>query len=392
VELCLTMCNADDDCGDEESKECCGDKEEPLLAGDNKVLRFVVMDYGKGIDKKEFENIFHPFTQTTTSINNTDGGTGLGLAITKELVEALGGTIAVDSELGKWTKFTVEFPLTGPPADIASLSARLQNTNILFVSQREKETTYKMIDVFDRFRVNHVHFPSMKELYHWISSEAPTRDSKYVCLVHGDLYEKETFDLLSSKAKSVLITFGTNNVEEAAGHYRSLVDEKFPSILMREIADQVKASSERPEAPTRIPSKKTVTVMVPSSSSLNDLKVLIAEDNLVNQKVLRRLLNRIGVDNIIVVDNGQKAVEREAVEPFDVIFMDMQMPVMDGLEACKLIVNRPESHPKPKIIFVSAHVSETYRSMCMESGAVGYLPKPCTVNGLKAILEDTALL
>jgi CheY-like chemotaxis protein len=120
------------------------------------------------------------------------------------------------------------------------------------------------------------------------------------------------------------------------------------------------------------------------------LKVLIAEDNLVNQKVLRRLLNRINVDNITVVDNGQKAVECEAAEQFDIILMDMQMPVMDGLEACKLILNRSESHPKPKIIFVSAHVSETYRSMCMENGAVGYLAKPCSVDSLKAMLEDIA--
>jgi CheY-like chemotaxis protein len=74
------------------------------------------------------------------------------------------------------------------------------------------------------------------------------------------------------------------------------------------------------------------------------MKVLVAEDNAINQKLLLRILNRLGINNVVVVDNGQKAVDREAAEPFDVVLMDMRMPVMDGVEACELIMKETGSH------------------------------------------------
>jgi PleD family two-component response regulator len=83
-----------------------------------------------------------------------------------------------------------------------------------------------------------------------------------------------------------------------------------------------------------------------------ELRVLIAEDNAINQKVLMRILSRLGINNVVVVDDGQKAVDREAAEPFDVVLMDMQMPVMDGVAACEIIMKRQGGHPKAAVAFV----------------------------------------
>jgi CheY-like chemotaxis protein len=120
------------------------------------------------------------------------------------------------------------------------------------------------------------------------------------------------------------------------------------------------------------------------------VRVLVAEDNLVNQKVHSRILARLGIKNCTVVDNGEKAVEREANEPFDVVFMDMQMPVMNGTEATNRICSRSEegSHPRAPVIFVTAHVADRFEEQCRNSGAVGFLSKPCTFDSVEQCLRS----
>ena len=101
----------------------------------------------------------------------------------------------------------------------------------------------------------------------------------------------------------------------------------------------------------------SMTKKIPAAS----MKVLVAEDNAINQKLLLRILNRLGINNVVVVDNGQKAVDREAAEPFDVVLMDMRMPVMDDVEACEIIMMRQGGHPIATVAFVTAHVSENLK-------------------------------
>merc|ERR1712021_163115 len=103
-------------------------------------VHFDVIDYGKGIEKSDFDKIFQPFQQTETGITSVDGGTGLGLAIVKQLVELLGGSISVDSKIGEWTKFMVKFPLTVALEDKQAVASKLINSPILLVSGTEHES------------------------------------------------------------------------------------------------------------------------------------------------------------------------------------------------------------------------------------------------------------
>jgi CheY-like chemotaxis protein len=119
---------------------------------------------------------------------------------------------------------------------------------------------------------------------------------------------------------------------------------------------------------------------------------LIADDNLINQKVLIRMLKRLGIEHVDVVDNGKKAVDQEAKVPYDFILMDMQMPVMGGVEACRLIIDRKGGHPNPKVLFVTAHALNSYKSECVKAGGSGFLAKPFNVRQIEKSFQRLHIL
>jgi CheY-like chemotaxis protein len=116
-----------------------------------------------------------------------------------------------------------------------------------------------------------------------------------------------------------------------------------------------------------------------------NLKVLLAEDNKINQKVMSRVLTRVGIKDITVVDDGLKAVNISEKEKFDIIFMDMQMPVMDGMEATNIIVARDKD---AKIIFVTAHALDEFKHKADAAGAVSFISKPFQVQDIERVLSE----
>lgn len=110
----------------------------------------------------------------------------------------------------------------------------------------------------------------------------------------------------------------------------------------------------------------------------------MAEDNKINQKVLLRLLQRLGIKNVDVVDNGQEAVDAEAAKKYDVILMDMAMPVLDGVEACRKIMKRAGGHDHPRVVFVTAHAASSYEDECRKAGGVAFLTKPVNLRALES--------
>ncbi|CAB9514169.1 sensor kinase/phosphatase LuxQ [Seminavis robusta] len=124
-----------------------------------------------------------------------------------------------------------------------------------------------------------------------------------------------------------------------------------------------------------------------------DLKVLIAEDNVINQKVLVRCLQRIGIKEIDVVDNGQKAVDTWQKKDYSLLFMDLQMPVMDGIEATRIISKKKEElgQEYPKVVFLTAHALKDYQEQAAGAGGDGFISKPFKVDGIKSILSTLAI-
>ena len=126
------------------------------------ILRFVVKDFGTGIEKDNFSKIFQPFLQATVETDRVFGGTGLGLAITSKLVAGLNGTIRVDSELGKWSEFTIDLPFCESLVDANELSKRFQNTRIMLVNRDPNQVPSQ--GVLDTYKLNVANLRSCEEL------------------------------------------------------------------------------------------------------------------------------------------------------------------------------------------------------------------------------------
>lgn len=351
-----------------------------------KVLRVSVKDFGKGIEKKNFDSIFQPFTQTNSGINNIDGGTGLGLAITEKLVRALGGDIKVDSCLGEWTEFTVDLPYEEPPANSFNMTTRFKQAEFFVVGPDEQ-----LANIFNFFNVEKTEYASMKEFETSIESRPPTSEGiALVCMTRSDLSQTEIASRLGKEKGIKFVVIGpADSIGHNNKHYQS-IGEIIPHVFMEEIATVVEETLQmRTHHHQR--SQDQLTLNAPHAPcDLAKLRILCAEDNLVNQKILVRMLKRLNVAEIEVVENGQLAVDKEASSEFDIVLMDLQMPVMDGIDATKLILAREGGHRHPLVIFVTAHVSSTFEAQCIDCGATAYLPKPYSFPVLKETLLDAA--
>ncbi|KAL3914747.1 MAG: hypothetical protein SGILL_005974, partial [Bacillariaceae sp.] len=370
-------------------------------------LRLSVKDYGKGIDENDLENIFRPFSQASKETQTVYGGTGLGLSITRKLVSKLGGTISVKSELGKYSQFVVELPYDGQLVDLSTFKNKFTDTTIVIVDEAEKfSNTYSMEDEFmplprsvvQAAGLNVLRCPNFDDLERKL--ERGEKTTQYVLIVQHALAQESGVERIKSIIGAEKCSwFVTGNEDERSSFdFRSIksLATIFPSILLQSLSENVvsnrailapvsdDATSSRPTIPES-DGAKTASAQVPKPDQMGSLKVLYAEDNLVNQKVLRRVLERLGLTDITIVDNGLKAVESCETTKYDLIFMDMQMPVMDGLEACERIVSR---NADEKVVFVTAHALDDFRAKAVAAGATDFVSKPFNVQRIGAILKN----
>jgi signal transduction histidine kinase/CheY-like chemotaxis protein len=366
----------------------------------NRSLHFVVKDYGKGIERSEFSNIFKPFRQGSPNVERLYGGTGLGLAITARLVIALGGKIAVDSKLGEWSEFTVDLPFREDYTAPAKFRRAIKDATV-FMADNDKKTMEQMTHVFDQCGIPFASFSSMKAIKQFILNNPHHSYGRCICLIQEDLYEKDSFQAVSEKVPATLMTFGPKyGVEASVFHCRSLAG-LLPCVLLNSIEKSIVSRAfKMPHTSLTSPSvgsRDGVCQDWPVQGDIRRLRVLVAEDNLVNQKVISRMLHRLGVRDVDIVDDGQKAVDQASNKDYDVILMDMQMPVMDGVEACRVILGNkhqpqqpsPQQKQKrhiPTVVFVTAHVSPSFQVQCEEAGASGFLPKPVKLECIEKCL------
>ncbi|KAG7352281.1 signal transduction histidine kinase [Nitzschia inconspicua] len=391
------------------------------------IIRFSVKDYGKGIDSKDFEKIFKPFSQASKETQNVYGGTGLGLSITSKLVNRLGGTISVDSELDRYAEFTVDLPMKKDHlVDVQCVSKRLENIIIFLVEPEldfdipvsqypiKSESHPLSPEVIKIYNLNVIKCNRLDQAFERLASSKIVSSDHIAFLVHENLYQEDTDTNLSALLGTVgytVMTHGPNYLVESTKnrHFKSL-SRIFPVSLLISIARNVEAhKSEIFAAHSRNYSQGThqsleVRATLRGSASADGLatpvaeakrvprkhnvKVLYAEDNLVNQKVLSRVLNRAGITDITIVDDGQKAVDLSGTTKFDCIFMDMQMPIMDGMEATRIIMERD---PSSKIIFVTAHALDEFKSRADAVGATSFISKPFRLNDIEKALEKTGI-
>ena len=372
--------------------------------GDDAVIRLSVEDTGIGIAAEKLNDIFGKFTQADASTTRKYGGTGLGLAISKRLVELMNGEVGVSSRHGEgstfWFTFRAPVSKTAPapalaPAALSGLRALIVDDNQVNLRVLEEQLT--------RMGLQTHCVPSgpqaLDEL-HGASRKGAPYD---LAVVDHQMPEMSGMDLgraiqsdpaLSESFVRVLLSSAANAGPAAqikdAGFAASLTKPVRAAALLDTLSSAWAAhqtSPQQPPPPRHAPGAERKTAKPTGSESPHEgLRVLLAEDNLVNQKVAVRMLEKLGCE-VDVAGDGREAVELSSRGTYHLVLMDCQMPQLDGYEATAEIRRSEGAGRHLPIIALTAHAMKGDREKCLAAGMDDYASKPVQLETLKAILE-----
>ncbi|MEO2266974.1 two-component sensor histidine kinase BarA [Pseudoalteromonas sp. YIC-656] len=354
-----------------------------LLADERTSLLISVKDTGVGIAMDKQDALFTPFGQADSSITRKFGGTGLGLIITKHLVEAMGGRITLNSAPGKGTCFTFNAVFKVPDHHFQSElpCASLVNKRVLYFEQSEHSymATTSILNSWG------VHLTGCRNLEEF--EEAMAADFGFDICIIGDPGGVESMSLLKQLITVVrkhsdylylLLNTVSHNMREA------LIGSGADGCLSKPVNHrkfcEMLAAPYRLDHPT-IHTQDSKTTKLP-------IKALVVDDNDANLKLICALLED-RVDNMDTAHNGAQAVEVCKSYQYDLIFMDIQMPIMDGITACKLIKESSINEETP-IIAVTAHALAGEKEQLKEVGFASYLTKPLDEDMLGEVLMQHA--
>ncbi|MGK7922429.1 MAG: response regulator, partial [Trichodesmium sp.] len=358
--------------------------------GDNQIyeIQFAVQDTGIGIASDKMDRLFKSFSQVDSSINRSYGGTGLGLAISKKLTELMGGKIWVESECGKGSTFyfTIIAP-SAPETREVNPEAReyLAEKRLLIVD--DNGTTRQMLS-------------TQGESWGMLTWAVESGEAAIDLINQGINFDLVILDRWMS---------GMNDCSLARTILQQTSTQDLPLLLLGSV-DEYQLPIECQDInfaavvnkPIRISSlyQAVIKIFRGETTNLTDLstvsgceikleqnlKILLAEDNVVNQKVALLQLQELGY-RADVAANGIEVLEALRRQPYDVVLMDMQMPEMDGLEATRLIRQKLSGELSPLIIAVTANVMSEDREQCLEVGMDDLLAKPIKIPELVKALE-----
>jgi CheY-like chemotaxis protein len=352
-------------------------------------LHVAVRDTGIGIPADRMDRLFRSFSQVDASTTRQYGGTGLGLAISKRLCELMGGTMWVESEVGKGTTFHFTFvarPTAADAHDIESDTRALAGRRVLIVDDNatNRLILHRQTEAWSMVPVT---VESAAEAIAWLDAghefDLAVLDMQMPVMDGIELAQSLRKHPRSQSKPLVLLTsLGT-------------IEKRDRSLFAARLSKPVKASAlfnalaSALTKPTRVAEAETAGELGRLADKL-PLRVLLAEDNVVNQKVAVRVLAKMGY-RADVAANGREAVEAIMRQPYDVVLMDVQMPEMDGLEATTVIRREVAADAQPRIIAMTAEAMAGDRERCLAAGMDDYLTKPVRFTDLQAALARTAL-
>ncbi|MFN2213674.1 MAG: GAF domain-containing protein [Anaerolineales bacterium] len=359
-------------------------------------LLFSVRDTGIGIPQERMDRLFQAFSQVDASTSRKYGGTGLGLAISKRLVELMGGEMWVESQVGDGTTFYFTIQVQKAPevkkrAHLNGKQAELTGKRVLVVD--DNETNRRILNIQGKSWGMHVRSSgSPEEALNWIRQgdpfdlaildmNMPEMDGVELAKQIGELRGPDSLPLvLFSSLGSREVE--TGDVKFAAQLQKPLKPSALFDVLMEIFAGHGVAS------PQEKPGKPTIN---PRMAEIHPLRILLAEDNAVNQKLALKLLSQMGY-RADVAGNGLEAIEAIERQKYDVVLMDVQMPEMDGLEASRQICSRWPRGKRPRIIAMTANAMQGDRERCLEAGMDDYVSKPVRVGELINALNQVSIL
>jgi signal transduction histidine kinase/CheY-like chemotaxis protein len=358
-------------------------------------LTFQVRDTGPGIAADRRNRLFLPFSQVDASVTRTHGGTGLGLVISKRLVEAMGGKIWVESKPGEGTSFfftiITQAAYSRRRVNFQASTAMMKGKHVIIVDDGEINRRILKLQTERWGMIPHV-FSKPAQVLDWLQGK-PRVDvailDLQMPLVDGCQLAREIHSLESYlQLPLVLLSSSLPTASLGVG-----VLDSFAVRLMKPI----KQSELFNALATAIGNIKTLTKSLRRNKAFDPglarrvpLRILLVEDNLVNQKVGSRVLQQFGY-HVDVASNGEEAVAAVRRKKYDLVFMDIQMPKMDGLEATRQICARLAAQDRPYIVAMTANAMKEDRDQSLEAGMDEYLSKPVRADEIKTIIEKAAL-
>jgi len=352
-------------------------------------LAFEVTDSGIGIPEDKISRLFEAFSQVDSSTTRKYGGTGLGLVISERLVHLMGGQISVKSVVGKGTTFSFT---------IQTKVAELSEPTYIFKTTRGIEG--KRVLAVDDNAINLKLLENQLKQWNLIPLMAASA--------------KEAMDILSHSPVDLVVTDMEMPEMDGVGLTKQL-NAKYtglPVILLSSIGDENKSSYahlfkvilnkpvkqhhllEAIQVSISVEKNRSRPAVNPSGTLTEDfaqknpLSILIAEDNIISQKLITRVLNKLGYHPGLA-SNGKEVLNMLDSAHYDIILMDVQMPEMDGLEATSLI--RKEQKHKPLIVAMTANAMVEDKEVCLNAGMDDYISKPINLPQLVTVLEKAAL-
>ena len=361
-------------------------------------LAFAVEDTGIGIAPEKLDAVFESFSQADSSTTRQFGGTGLGLTICTRLVEMMGGEIGVESVLGEGSTFRFTVSVVVAPSErrvfLRAEQPVLQGRRVLIIDDNHvnREILTRMSerwrmepDAVEAGGIGLAAVDRARQSGHsydlvLLDMQMPDMDGIAVAEALAERADPPVVVMLTSINRDAAL----RDAAKAAGVHAVLYKPTKPSqlydVLIDAFGDQPALAETGPAAWVARPREAR---QLENTSNPSPLRVLLAEDNLVNQKVAVRMLDRLGY-RVDVVANGVEALEAVRRQGYDLVLMDVQMPEMDGLEATRQIRMSGGDAAQPYIIALTANAMEGDREVCLAAGVDDYVAKPL---GMKALAE-----
>jgi signal transduction histidine kinase/DNA-binding response OmpR family regulator len=362
------------------------------------ILHFTVSDTGIGIPSEKQEMIFDPFTQADTSTTRRYGGTGLGLTISTRLVAMMGGKIWVESEVARGTQF--HFTARMGIADVNALEVGsiapleiLRGLNVLVVD--DNRTNRRILEgMLRRWEMKPTSVGGGEEALTQLSTARAAAEPYALILTDMHMPMMDGFSLVERIRQRPELSTATIMMLTSAGHRGDAArcqELGVAAYLLKPIRQ-----SELREAIARVLGAKEQKGAVPlvtryslqdARDPLSSLRVLLVEDNAVNRLLATRLLEKRG-HRVAVATNGREALDALENESYDLVFMDVQMPEIDGIEATLAIRQKEKTTGNHQaVIALTAHAMKGDEERCLKAGMDGYLSKPIRPQELDEILE-----
>ncbi len=359
----------------------------PAATADTFWLVITVRDTGIGIPEHKHHLLFKPFSQVDSSTTRKYGGTGLGLAISRRLCELMGGTIIMESRAGKGSSFTVKLPVQPVAQPVTTLDTTphpLQGRIVWVVDSHDVNRRF-LSSALGAIGLSCVAMESA----HAARMNAQNGEPPALLIVAQLLPDGEG-RLLAGELRSVL------KLPQLPLVLLMPAGESTPRAWLQELAPATSLPKPLKTAPLLLGIRSLVSPPVPRHSAaagggrlLSDeipLKILLVEDNPVNRNVALSLLARLGYKADSVV-NGVEAVSAFSEQSYDLVMMDLQMPMMDGLEATRELRRRLAPDRQPRIIAVTANAVVGDRELCLAAGMDDYVTKPLKLDGISAAIR-----